>query len=445
MSLFLTLLSAVHGAHRVIDIEFENDAHIRVGRKGVLAHEISTPVQIDEEGKVSHIKIGSISIDIDCSQPFDHLIQELKTRPEIKSAKIFTLSPDERCQNKINKFNETLLPLEEKIPLCRRLYSSLQKYKEEGSSLAIDSIPVLQNLLGHGLMILSEESKENEDPTGLLREAIQLFENSLELGNSSISVIDNFLTAHIALEMRLATSSEGPAAAIPHLRDALYFATLYSENDLPIENDYLPGIQSALGCSLSKLACETAEKAEKINLLRETVKLLEASANAGDQRAIEDLPDRQNSLGFELVSLSNESAEKILLLKEAIQSFTKSTSPYAKENLSIAQYKLGCGLVTLSEGSVEKITLLRKAVKWLKASASTDYQRAREDLPVVQDSLAVALLNMSEGSEEETSLLNEVIQLSIESDSVIARENFRKACSRLIVLIANSTSTAAAA
>lgn len=445
MNLLLPLVSAVHGARSVIDIELENDAYIRVGRKGIFAHEISTSVQIDEEGKMYHIKIGSISIDIDCSQPFDHLIQELITKPGIKSANIVTFSPNERCQNKIDKFNETHLPLEEKIPLCRRLCSSLQKYKEEGSDLAIQNIPWLQNLLGYALMMLSEESKENEDPTNLLREAIQRFENSIELGYSSISAINDLLTAQIALKMRLATSSEGPAAAIPHLREALQLVTRYSENDLLIGNNFLPDIQTALAHSLGNLACETAEKAEKIALLREVVKLLEASAGAGNQRAKEDLPVMQNSLGFELVSLSSEPAEKIVLLKEAIQLFNKSTYAYAKENLSIAQYKLGSALVTLSEESVEKITLLRKAVKWLKASANTNYQRAREDLPVVQDSLAVTLLNMSEGAEEEISLLSEVIQLSIESDSVIARENFRRACSRLIVLIANSTSTAAAA
>lgn len=151
--LLLVLLGAAHGAKQALSIELEEGGSIRAWRKDIQVR-IPTPFQMGKVGDVTRIHIGSMCIDIDSSNPFNDLVPVLAPKPGIRSVALVPLSPDEKCENKISQFNEiplSSLSLQEKINLHRKVYSSLQKYKGQGSTLAEKYLPTRQNLLGVAL------------------------------------------------------------------------------------------------------------------------------------------------------------------------------------------------------------------------------------------------------------------------------------------------------
>jgi hypothetical protein len=336
-SLLLSLLSAVHGDKMAIDIEFENGDFVRVGRKGVLGYTTSSPVQMGVGEEINHTPIESILIDIDYAKPFDHLVQELTTKPGIKSATLVTPSPDERCENKIRQFNEislSSLSFQEKINLHRKFYFSLQKYKEQGSTLAKENLPIVQNNLGVVLACLAQESLED----------------------------------------------------IPLLRKALWLITISANSKHPEANKNLPIVQNLLGIALARSAQESLKG---VPLLREALWLIISSANTGHLKAKENLPIVQNNLGVALLSLSQGSLEGIILLREALRFMTINATDLlsANQDLSIVEYNLGVALTNSAKGSPEEISLRKKALELITSSADNGLSEANKNLPVVRAAL----------------------------------------------------------
>ncbi|MBX9787174.1 MAG: hypothetical protein K2Y08_07540 [Alphaproteobacteria bacterium] len=158
-SLLLALLSAAHAANPVLSIELEEGGTIRAWRRDIRIHGVSTPVLMDKVGDLNRIQIGNIRIDIDSSQPFGELVPVLAAKPGIRSVALVPLLPDERCKNKINQYNEIFNPglsLQERINLDRNLYSSLQKYKGQGSILAEKNLPIVWAALESASKFIAE-------------------------------------------------------------------------------------------------------------------------------------------------------------------------------------------------------------------------------------------------------------------------------------------------
>lgn len=342
MSLLLSLLGSAHGVKEAIDIEFKNGDFVRVGKKGILAYATSTPIptptptptQMGIGEEVNHTQIESILIDIDYTKPFDHLVEELITKPEVMSATIVTPSPDERCENKISQFNEIFhpgLPLQEKINLHRKFCSSLEKYKGQGSVLAETNLPIAQCNLG---VVLANSAQESSDEISRLREAVKLIGRSSSAGFSQA-------------------------------------------------NENLPIVQNMLGQTLARSA---QGQSNEILLLREALELTTISANTGFLKAIENLPIVQNNLGVALVKLSQGSLEGVSLMRKALELITINAADFlsAYQDLPIVQYNLGVALVSSSQGSLEEQI---KAWKLITSSANLGLPEANKNLPAIRAAL----------------------------------------------------------
>lgn len=172
-------VGSVHGAKQAIDIILDNGATRRITRKEIFTH---SQFQVTEDENKVPIQIGSTYIVIDRSKPFRLLIRSLRATPGIKSATLVWFLPDERCANKIRKFNEVFhsgLLLSKQIQLRRKFCSSLLKYQKQDSTLAKENLPIEQYKLG---IVLANSVQGLEDEIPLLMEAKYLLENSINLG-----------------------------------------------------------------------------------------------------------------------------------------------------------------------------------------------------------------------------------------------------------------------
>ena len=85
----------------------------------------------------------------------------------------------------------------------------------------------------------------------------------------------------------------------------------------------------------------------------------------------------QNNLGVALINLAQESAEKILLLREAIDLFTKSMIggyQRARKKLFAAEHNLGIALANSTQGSEDEAPLVTEAIYLLENNTYSDFQ-----------------------------------------------------------------------
>jgi TPR repeat protein len=356
-SFLLAGLGPVHGAKVAINVLLNDGTRIRVMPKRAI---INPHLDEDEDENVielknvTHIPIGSTHIVIDRSKPFRRLIRSLRATSGIQRANLVMISSDERCANKIKKFNTTIhlgLSFSEQIELRRKLCSSLLKYQKQDSSLAKENLPIEQYQLA---CALANSAEQSEKEISFLSEAVKLLTQS--------------------------------AAA-----------------DFQQAQEILPIVENNLGVALANSALGSGKE---VSFLGEAVDVLRQSANAGYPLAKKNLSIAQNNLGVILAS----SAEEISILKGAVELLTQSADAgysLAKENLPIAQYKLGCALANSTEGSEKEIPLLEEAMGLLANSVITGYHLAGETLSVVECKLSWARANSAQGLEDEVPLLRE--------------------------------------
>ncbi|MBL8676451.1 MAG: sel1 repeat family protein [Alphaproteobacteria bacterium] len=410
-SLLLAGLGSVHGAKEAIDIVFDKGIVIRVMRNQISTN---TPSHVKVEGNKDeiHIYTKSTHIGIERSKPFGQLIERLNATSGVKSAILVRFSPDERCANKIENFNQTFLsslPFPKKIQLLHEIYSSLLKYHKQGSKLAQEKLrPTSQMRLGHSF-VKSTKTLSTKEAIVPLRKAVQIFTDAASAGHPTAA--SNLLSVQHKLACALANSAQGPEEEIPFLREAMNLLTQSAVAGFQQAKETLPLVQSNLAVALANSAQGVMED---IPLLREAVDLLTQSTNSGCQIAKRNLPIEQYKLGVVLANSARYSADKISLLKESIHFLTESVNagdPYAKKNLPIAQYKLGCILANSAEESAEGITFLRESMELLAQSLFGGYQRAKKKLSAVKYKLGIALANSTQGSVDEISLLREAMYL----------------------------------
>lgn len=160
-----------------------------------------------------------------------------------------SLSPDEKCKKKIEKFNKTPrqdLPFQEQILLYRDFCFSLEKYFKEGSKLAEEALPDAQTRLGLVLANTSD-SLSTEEAIDRLKESILLISANAIKGNQK--AIKNLPLARNKLAVKLVNSVRGLPEDIPLLREALELLTQSANAGLIIAKENITILQ----CRLEKI------------------------------------------------------------------------------------------------------------------------------------------------------------------------------------------------
>lgn len=117
-----------------------------------------------------------------------------------------SLSPDEKCENKIREFNEIYLaslPFSEQIQCLCNLLFSLHKYQIQDSKLAAEQLPVVQNNLGV-VLVHSTQNLPGKEIIDRLKESIRLFAISASAGNQgakeNLPIVQNKLARALRMQ-----------------------------------------------------------------------------------------------------------------------------------------------------------------------------------------------------------------------------------------------------
>ncbi|MBY0500730.1 MAG: hypothetical protein K2P93_01845 [Alphaproteobacteria bacterium] len=164
-----------------------------------------------------------------------------------------SLSPDEKCERKIKKFNGTPrqdLPVQEQVQLYRYFCSSLEKYVRKGSKRAEKALPDVQTRLGIVLANTSD-SLSSQEAIDCLREAIRLISANTRKGNHK--AIKNLPLAQNKLAVTIVNSTRGLPEDIPLLREALALFRDSADAGLIIAKDNMLIVQDRLEKILEKL------------------------------------------------------------------------------------------------------------------------------------------------------------------------------------------------